>query len=143
MTRILCAFALLMAVWLPAAGQSPAGVWKTVDDKTGRDKSLVVIREEGGKIFGRIEKLLDSSDPNKKCIKCDGALKNKPMVGIQVFGPLQKDGDQWTGGKILDPDNGKYYRCYLTLEEGGKKLKVRGYIGISLLGRTQYWLREK
>ena len=72
----------------------------------------------------------------------DGAdLKNKPETGLQIMWDLKKDGDQWSGGQILDPHNGKVYRCYISLEDGGKKLKVRGYIGFAMIGRTEYWQR--
>ncbi len=122
---------------------SPAGRWKTIDDETGKTKSIVVIREEKGKLFGKIEKVLDSDQPgpNPLCLKCEGDLKNKPETGMQIMWELKRDGDQWSGGQILDPHNGKVYRCYISLEDGGKKLKVRGYIGFALLGRTEYWLR--
>lgn len=103
----------------------------------------MAIREENGKLFGKIEKVLDSDQPgpNPVCLKCEGDLKNKPENGLQIMWDLKKDGDQWSGGQILDPHSGKVYRCYLSLEDGGKKLKVRGYIGFALLGRTEYWLR--
>jgi uncharacterized protein (DUF2147 family) len=122
---------------------SPAGRWKTIDDETGKTKSIVVIREEKGKLYGMIEKVLDSDQPgpNPLCIHCEGDLKNKPENGLQIMWELKRDGDQWSGGQILDPHNGKIYRCNISLEDGGKKLKVRGFIGFALLGRTEYWLR--
>jgi uncharacterized protein (DUF2147 family) len=122
---------------------SPAGRWKTIDDGTGKTKSIVVIREEKGKLYGMIEKVLDSDQPgpNPLCIHCEGDLKNKPENGLQIMWELKRDGNQWSGGQILDPHNGKIYRCYISLEDGGKKLKVRGFIGFALLGRTEYWLR--
>lgn len=122
---------------------SPVGRWKTIDDETGKVKSIVQICEERGKLYGKIEKVLDSDQPgpNPLCIHCEGDLKNKPENGLQIMWELRKDGDQWSGGQILDPHNGKIYRCYISLEEGGKKLKVRGFIGFALLGRTEYWHR--
>ncbi len=136
---------LLILAPLVAAQPTPAGTWRTIDDVTGKVKSLVVITDENGHLSGRIEKVINPApdNPDKKCIHCDGALHDKPLEGLTIFTGLKKDGDQWEGGKILDPDNGKYYRCYLQVLEGGKKLKVRGYIGFSVFGRTQYWLREK
>ena len=147
-----CASALLSGLLLPTHApaqaaasslSSPVGRWKTVDDATGKVKSIVDIWEQNGKLFGKIEKVLDSDQPgpNPLCIHCEGDLKNKPETGLQIMWSLQKDGDQWDGGQILDPHNGKVYRCYISLEEGGKKLKVRGYIGFALLGRTEYWQR--
>ena len=122
---------------------SPVGRWKTVDDATGKVKSIVTIREESGSLYGTIEQVLDPDvpGPNPLCIKCVGDLKNHPLIGMRFLWGMKKDGDQWDGGQILDPDNGKVYRCYLELEDGGKKLKVRGYIGFALLGRTEYWWR--
>ena len=123
---------------------SPVGRWKTVDDITGKAKSVVVIWEEAGKLYGRIQKLVnpDPVDPNPKCESCSGEQKGKPVIGMRILWDLQKDGDMWSGGTILDPSNGKTYKCLVSVEDGGTKLKVRGFIGISLLGRTQYWLRE-
>jgi uncharacterized protein (DUF2147 family) len=121
---------------------SPIGRWKTVDDATGKPNSVVVIWEANGKLFGKIEKLLDS-DPDPRCNRCEGELKDRSLIGLQILWDLRKEGDEWSGGRILDPDNGKIYRCYIALEDGGKRLKVRGYIGVSLLGRTEYWLRDQ
>ncbi len=124
--------------------KSPVGRWKTIDDITGKAKSVVLIWEQGGKLFGRIQKLVDPDpkDPNPTCDGCAGAQKGKPVVGLQILWDLQKNGDGWSGGTILDPATGKTYKCLLSVEDGGTKLKVRGFIGLSLLGRTQYWLRE-
>lgn len=126
-------------------GIDPAGRWKTLDDKTGEVNSVVVIWEENGTLCGRIEKLVnpDPQDPHPRCTRCDGDLKNKPLVGLRILWGMRKNGNQWTGGEILDPDDGRIYRCLLSVEGGGEKLKVRGYIGFSLLGRTQYWLRDR
>jgi uncharacterized protein (DUF2147 family) len=123
---------------------SPVGRWKTVDDVTGEVKSVVTITLENGKLYGRIQKLVnpDPKDPSPTCEDCTGDQKGKPVIGLQILQDLQKDGDAWTGGTILDPKNGKIYKCLLSLEAGGTKLKVRGFIGLSLLGRTQYWIRE-
>ncbi len=142
-----CSLVFSLLLWLaPLEAQpTPAGRWKTVDDATGKPKSIVAIREEGGKLFGTIEKVLNPrpDNPNQVCQHCVGGLKDKPLVGLEIMSGLKKDGDQWSGGKILDPDNGKFYKCLIAVEEGGKKLKVRGFIGFSLLGRTQYWVREE
>ena len=123
---------------------SPVGRWRTVDDATGRPKSVVLIWEENGKLYGRVQELVDPDpkDPNPTCDDCEGDQKGQPVVGLRILWDLQKDGDGWSGGTILDPANGKTYKCLLSVEDGGTKLKVRGFIGLSLLGRTQYWLRE-
>lgn len=126
------------------SGNSPVGLWKTVDDATGKVKSVVSIWVENNKLYGRVQKLVDPDpkDPNPTCDPCTGDQKGKRVIGLRILWDLQKDGDGWSGGSILDPESGKIYKCLLSLEDGGKKLKVRGYIGLSLLGRTQYWLRE-
>ena len=118
---------------------SPVGRWKTADDATGKVKSLVVIWEENGKLYGRIEKLVDPDpkDPDPRCVHCQGDMKGRPLIGLRILWDLTKDGGRWSGGKMLDPDNGKAYKCFVAVEDGGKKLKVRGVIGFSLLGRTQ------
>ncbi|MBI5481499.1 MAG: DUF2147 domain-containing protein [Deltaproteobacteria bacterium] len=122
-----------------AAPTTPVGRWKTIDDSSGKAKSIVEIYDRGGKLYGKIIKLIlePGEDPNPKCDKCKGDKKDKPVIGMVILEGLWREGDEWKGGTILDPDNGKTYRCKLKLEKG--KLKVRGYIGVSLLGRTQYW----
>ena len=82
-------------------------------------------------------------DPDPQCDRCEGELKGKPLIGLRILWDLRKDGDEWSGGRILDPDNGKVYKCYVALEDNGEKLKVRGFIGFSLIGRTEYWLRQE
>jgi uncharacterized protein (DUF2147 family) len=121
------------------------GRWKTIDDATGKFKSLVSIWEENGKVYGRIEKILDpsSTNPDPRCDHCQGELKNRPLIGLRILWDLKRDGAQWSGGKVLDPESGKIYKCVLSLEDNGKKLKLRGFVGVSLLGRTQYWLRDE
>ena len=122
---------------------SPAGQWKTIDDHTGKAKSIVAIREVNGELHGTIATLIDPPDPHPTCKLCSGALKDRPLVGLEILWGFRRDGDQWTGGRVLDPETGKIYQATLGLEEGGRKLKVRGFIGISLLGRTQYWIRTE
>lgn len=122
--------------------QSVIGKWKTIDDETGQEKSIVEVYEKNGKIYGKIIEVLDKDKKNKKCTACEGDDKNKPIEGMVIIKGLTKDGAEYSGGKILDPSNGKLYKCYITLE-GNSKLKVRGYVGISLLGRTQYWIKIK
>lgn len=126
---------------LATAQPSPTGLWKTVDDKTGQPKSLVRIYEQNGKLFGKVEKTL-RPDAKKTCDKCPDERKNQPMVGLVVIRNLEKHGDEYSGGDIVDPDNGKLYKCKIAVEQGGKKLNVRGFIGFSLIGRSQSWTRE-
>lgn len=120
--------------------QSIIGKWKTIDDETGKEKSIVEIYQVEGKVYAKIDKLLNKSEENKVCENCEGANKNKPLKGMMIINGLTKDGIEWNGAKILDPKTGKEYKCYLTLE-APDKLKVRGYLGFALLGRTQYWYK--
>jgi uncharacterized protein (DUF2147 family) len=122
------------------AGKTPVGRWTTIDDKTGKPSSVVRIWEKDGKLEGSVEQLIDEK-PDKTCTKCEGDRKDKPIVGMLILWDMSRDGDEWSGGRILDPDNGSTYKCSMELAEGGAKLKVRGYIGFSLLGRTQVWLK--
>jgi uncharacterized protein (DUF2147 family) len=126
-----------------AETDSPAGLWKTIDDKTGKERSLVRIVENNGIFEGKVEKIFEQSDddPNHLCKKCEGERKDKPIIGMTFLWGLKKDGDLYGGGEILDPKNGKIYRAKMQLTEGGRKLEVRGYIGLSLFGRSQTWLR--
>lgn len=124
---------------------SPVGLWKNIDDVSGKPKALIRITEVNGSLQGQIEKLFraPSEDQNPKCEKCEGARHDQPVVGLVIMTGLKKDGDEYTGGEILDPDNGKVYRSKLHLTDGGKKLSVRGYIGVPMLGRSQVWVREQ
>lgn len=116
------------------------GKWKTIDDETGKAKSIVEIYESNGKLYGKITEILNPAKKGSKCDKCEGADKGKPIEGLVIIKGLTKDGSEWTDGDILDPTKGKLYSCTLKLE-GKDKLKVRGYLGVSLLGRTQTWTR--
>jgi uncharacterized protein (DUF2147 family) len=123
----------------PAA--SPAGRWRTIDDETHRPKSIVRLWERDGVLYGNIVEVFP--EPGKPadpiCDKCEGALKDKPVKGMMFMWGLKRDGKDWSGGRILDPANGKIYRCTVRVVSGGARLKVRGYIGVSLIGRTQTW----
>lgn len=121
--------------------KSPVGSWKTVDDKTGQVKAIVKIREQNGAMEGRIVKLFHPPVSNPKCIQCTGALRDEPVMGMRILWGMRKAGDEWTGGYILDPETGRIYRCAISLENGGETLRVRGYIGFSIFGRTEKWLR--
>ena len=123
-------------------GQSPVGTWKTIDDETGKEKSYVEIYEKDGKLYGKVSKILTKGKEDAKCDKCSGALKNKPIQGMVILYDLKKSGNEWTGGKILDPNSGKEYKATVKLN-GKDKLDVRGYVGISLVGRTQTWIKVK
>ena len=139
-------FAALMAIALAGtacAQATPAGLWRTIDDETKQERSLVRISESAGTLVGKIEKIADAGKADAKCDKCEGAKKDQPIVGMTIIEGAKKRGDDavWDGGSILDPNNGKTYKLRLTPTDGGKKLEVRGYIGMPMLGRSQTWLR--
>ncbi len=143
--RQLVASLLLGWISLSAlAGDSPVGLWRTIDDRSGKEKSLVRIVDVNGELRGTIEKLFPEpgEEPNPVCEKCPGDKKNKPVISMTILTGLKKEKDQWSGGEILDPQNGKTYRCKMWLEDKGRALHVRGFIGVSVLGRTQIWIRE-
>ena len=117
------------------------GTWITTDDETGNQKSEVFIFEENGKLYGKITKLLLPEDQGKKCINCKGKNKDQSIVGMLIINDLQLDDYSWEDGTILDPKSGKVYDCNIEFEDSNT-LKVRGYIGFSLLGRTQIWKRK-
>jgi len=142
MKKNLFLFALLLFAATMSAQNGIIGKWKTIDDETGKAKSVVEIYEKSGKIYGKIIELLDTADKNKTCEACLGEDKGKPILALTIIKGLQKDGSDYSNGKILDPKNGKLYKCTITLEEKDK-LKVRGYIGFSVLGRSQFWSRVK
>jgi len=135
---------LWAALAMVAAGSdllTPVGRWKTIDDKTGKPKAIVQIYEENGKLYGKV---VETLNPNAKkvCDKCKDARKDQPIVGMVILRDMVKHGEEYSGGNILDPDNGSVYRCKMRLEDNGNKLSVRGYIGFSLLGRSQTWTRQ-
>jgi uncharacterized protein (DUF2147 family) len=125
-----------------AQNPSVLGKWKTFDDQTGKQMGIIHIYEEQGIIYGKVIQITKEQDRNKLCNNCVGVDKDQPILGLVVLRGLEKDGDEYNGGKILDPKHGKYYKCYINLEDDNK-LKVRGYVGISLFGRTQFWYRIK
>ena len=113
-------------------------------NEKGEAEGLVRIIEVAGELRGTVEKVYSppAPEPNPLCELCSGARRNQPVIGMQILSGLRWDGEQYSGGEILDPNNGKSYRCLMRVVDEGRKLEVRGYIGISLLGRTQVWLRN-
>ncbi|HEY5803081.1 MAG TPA: DUF2147 domain-containing protein [Lysobacter sp.] len=141
--------ALLFLAALPltnALAQTPApvGHWTTIDDKTQKPKSIVEIYQaKDGSLAGRVSDVLQSDrGPNPVCDKCSGDRKDKPVKGMVILWGIKQKGDTWEGGQILDPASGKVYSVKVTPVDGGKKLEVRGFMGFSLLGRTQTWVRK-
>jgi len=145
MKLVLAILMVMLAGGGLADTSSPAGVWKSIDDKTKKERSIIRITEVNGEFKGVVEKLFDQpgDDPAHLCKECKGERKDKPIIGMTILWGLKKDGDIWAGGEILDPHNGKIYRCKMTLSDDGKSLNVRGFIGISLIGRSQIWWREQ
>jgi uncharacterized protein (DUF2147 family) len=137
--------AVLAAPLAWAQEGSPVGLWKTIDDTTGKPGALIRITENQGELTGKIEKLFRSADEeaNPKCVACTDARKNQPILGMTIVSGLKKNGDEYGGGEILDPKNGKVYKSKLMVRDGGKKVEVRGFIGVPMFGRSQVWLRQE
>ena len=143
------AISLLFATLLCVGGYSSAqggdtisGAWKTFDDETNLPTAIVQITEKNGVFSGVITKLLDTSGP-LTCEKCTDSRKGKPILGMEILSGLKRTGESYSGGQILDPDDGEIYKAEMKLKDQGAKLDLRAYIGIPLLGRTQTWIREK
>lgn len=144
----LVATAALFALAVPfaqASDASPVGLWKAIDDTTGKPTALIRLTEERGELRGKIEQLFRApgEDPNPKCTLCSDARKDQPILGMTIVSGLKKDGDEYKDGEILDPNNGKIYKSKLSVHDGGKKVEVRGYVGVPMFGRSQVWLRQE
>ena len=137
---LLATAGLLSSAWGQQT-QSAAGVWRTTDDKTGQPKGEVRVFEQNGRWFAQITRVYDSKDAQSRCDLCQDERKDKPIVGLTVVRNMTLTDGEYVGGDILDPDTGKVYRCKFRLADGGEKLVVRGFVGFSLLGRTQTWTR--
>jgi len=140
MRRVVLIVPILYFV-LFAQAQSAVGIWKNLDDEDGKEKSHIEIYEQNGTLRGKVIKLLPAATITK-CDKCTGANKGKSLVGMDILWDLKKDGNVWNGGEILDPKKGKVYDCKIELD-GSDKLKVRGFVGVSMFGRTQTWYKVK
>lgn len=122
-----------------ANAQSILGKWRTVDDETGEEKSVVEIYEKNGKVFGKIVEIFDPSKRDLPCKFCEGEDYNKPILGLNIIKNMEKDGDVYNDGTITDPQDGKVYKGRLKIEDKNT-LQVRGYI--AFFYATQYWIRE-
>lgn len=132
-------FATLALFYSAVSYAQIEGKWKTIDDETGKAKSIVEIyKKTDGKYYGKVVQLLMKPE-NNNCVKCKDDRKNKPIIGLEIIRGLEKEGDIFDDGTITDPKNGKTYKC--SIARDGNKLNVRGYIGFSLIGRTQTWLK--
>jgi uncharacterized protein (DUF2147 family) len=141
-------FRVAASVFLPAAqccfAQTPVGLWQTIDDATKKPKAQIRITEEAGVVRGTIVRVVDPSEkPDAVCELCTDERKDKPVVGMTIVRNLKKEAERgvWSGGDILDPNNGKVYRAQMTPSADNKTLAVRGYIGTPFLGRSQTWQR--
>jgi uncharacterized protein (DUF2147 family) len=150
--RLTLALGLLLGAAAVSAADtdSPVGTWKQVDDVSGKVKSIIQISENDGELQGKVLQVLNRSPEDiardgeqPRCTQCDGARKDQPIEGMTIMWGVSRDGDVWDGGRILDPKNGKVYKVKLSLEDGGRKLDVHGYIGFALLGRSQVWERQQ
>jgi len=148
-TKDLAVACLLAGAALGVAAQptSPTGLWRTIDDSSKKDKSLVRIVEANGVYTGKVETIVDPDSPKDAvCKDCSDERKDKPVVGMTIIRNVKASADDknvFEGGDILDPNNGKVYRVKLKLIDNGSKLDVRGYIGTPMLGRTQTWIRAE
>jgi uncharacterized protein (DUF2147 family) len=123
---------------------SPIGRWQTYDDRTNQPRGMVLIYEQEGKLFGRIERLPAKRDPSDLCTACADERKNQPIDGLVIIRNMRKSDEdplEWTGGDVVDPDTGRVYRLKMHVENRGATLQVRGFVGVALLGRTQTWKR--
>jgi len=141
MKTLILASALCLASTLALAQATPAGLWKTIDDETKQEKSLVRLSEAGGVLTGKIEKITDPAKQDSKCDKCTDERKDKPTLGMTIVEGVKKNPEEayWDGGTILDPNNGKIYKVRMTPKADGKVLEVRGFIGPFY--RNQQWIR--
>lgn len=142
---LLLGLGLSLLAGVAQAQNSPVGVWKTIDDETKKEKSLIRITDDGGVLTGKLEKFLDpTSKPDSLCDKCTDERKDKPILGMTLVRNAKQSADDkevWEGGDILDPKNGKVYKLRLKPLDGGKTMEVRGYIGPFF--RNQTWIRAE
>jgi uncharacterized protein (DUF2147 family) len=120
---------------------SPIGVWRTIDDRTNKPRALVDIYARGGLLYGKVTAILDSQYAAARCNDCSGDRQNQPVLGLEIIRDMHPDGDHWDGGTILNPETGDVYHCRMHLGPDGQTLVVRGFIGFSLIGRSQTWQR--
>jgi uncharacterized protein (DUF2147 family) len=140
----------LLALWFAGfAGaadmSSPVGRWKTISDEDGKPRGIIEIIENNGIYEGFIRERFPrpDDDPEGKCRDCPGQFKDQPIIGMKTLWGLKKEGNEYRGGEVFDPKKRKIYKAKITVAEDGKSLKLRGFIGVSLIGRTQTWLREE
>jgi uncharacterized protein (DUF2147 family) len=146
--RSICAALILASVVVVptrvgAEDPSPLGLWTTIDDDSHKPRAVVEISEHDGVLSGQVVRLFrdPAEDPDPRCEDCAGTRHNQRVLGMTILWNMRRHGETWEGGEILDPEDGSIYRCKLHPVGDGGRLEVRGFIGISLLGRTQTWTR--
>ena len=132
----------ILSIFFTTTGfsQTIFGAWNSFDEETNRLESVIEVYEKDDQVFAKITKITNLENQGATCINCSGKRKNAPILGMNILTGLQKEGKEWSGGKILDPKNGKEYKCYIQLLDENT-LKIRGYIGFSVFGRTAIWKR--
>ena len=139
--KAMLAVAILAMPLATLAADPAVGRWKTIDGDTGQAKSIVEISQNAdGSLSGRIVELLNPSRPNPTCDKCKDDRKNKPITGMEIIRGMRRDGEDYAGGTILKPDEGKVYKSKMELIEGGSKLEVSGCV--AFICKSQTWLRQ-
>ena len=130
----------ILSIFFTTTGfsQTIFGAWNSFDEETNRLESVIEVYEKNDQVFAKIIKITNLENQGATCINCSGERKNTPISGMNILTGLKKDGDEWSGGKILDSKNGKEYKCYIQLLDENT-LKIRGYIGFSMFGRTAIW----
>ena len=142
----LLAFSLMLSAEVSVADSlnSPVGIWQTIDENTHKPSAVVQITQnDKGILSGKAVKGLLPNDNGRRCTECKDERKNQLIQGMNLIKDMKQNGEGWDGGKILDPNNGTEYKCKMHLTDGGQSLVVRGYIGFSLLGRSQTWVRQE
>jgi uncharacterized protein (DUF2147 family) len=141
MKKILISFTFLI-ITTSINAQNIFGKWHSTNENTGEVDSVIEVYKKDGKAFAKVVDIKDAARKDAVCEKCEDENKNRPILGLNILTGLEKDGEEWSGGNILDPRNGKIYKCYIKLIEPNK-LKLRGYIGLALFGKTAYWERAE
>ncbi len=139
MKKIIATVLFILISTAQSNAQSILGKWKTIDDETGHEKSIIEIYKKGDKYYGKILELLIKPN-HDTCKECKDDRKDQPLVGLEIIRDLEKEGDEYDNGTIVDPKKGKVYKCLIE-PNGEDKLDVRGYVGFSLIGRTQTWIK--
>ena len=141
MRKICILFFVFMTISLQAQISSIVGDWKTVDDKTGERRSVVTIyKGSDGLYYGKVSKLLMYQELHPRCEACEGEDKNAPVEGLVIIRGMKAEDGQLVGGKVLDPESGKFYYGKIYMKDG--KLVLRGSLDRrGFLGRNQTWVR--